>query len=481
MARLSERVVRGTLVTMGRRTAGALAVVALLASACGAKTGLLVAQSMRDAGAGGGMTSRDAGGWMDGARVADGEAGARDGAAESGAPLRDGAVVRVDGSSTVLDGAADVLGPVAGVAAGAEHTCVWRTTGQVQCWGRNDFGQAGTSASTPTVTAPVFVPGVRAVQMALGSRHTCALDADGAVACWGLNTWGMLGTAEPDQTERPQRVPGLPPIARLTAGWSHTCALAVGGEVYCWGKNDGGQIGIGTTADQHRPVRVASLDTAVDVTAGRSHTCAVTVDGVVYCWGGNAAGQLGFGTDGIAVLPLAVPGLGPMVVVRAGEASTCAVGSDGRLQCWGALGRTLLYCALPCPIGPCGGDGGTDDAHPFVAFAGHVDAIEVGRAHGCLVDATRALRCWGDSDRRQLGFRPTVNCDGSSCSGYGSCPFAPPTAVDGITSVASMAVGYDHSCAVDDRHFVYCWGDNTRAQTGSAGDVVSVPTRVMGI
>lgn len=46
------------------------------------------------------------------------------------------------------------------LSAGASHTCMINTCGQVQCWGRNDFGQASPPAGSFTqVTAgQVFTP-----------------------------------------------------------------------------------------------------------------------------------------------------------------------------------------------------------------------------------------------------------------------------------------------------------------------------------
>ena len=452
---------------------GAVAALVLLTAACGSKTGLLVDESTRDGAAGAAAGLGDAGRSMDGAPRGGDDAGALDGAAEAVDARADDGGTAVGGDG----GDADAIGPVAGVAAGAQHTCAWRATGEVECWGSNEFGQAGSPASALAVRTPTFVPGAVAVQMALGARHTCALDADGGVTCWGLNTWGMLGTDGPDHTDRPQRVPGLPPIARLAAGWSHTCAVAVGGEVFCWGKNDGGQIGSGTSADAHRPVLVGPIGPAVDVAAGRGHTCAVTADGLVYCWGANFADQRG--TDGGNVfLPVLVPDIRAMVAVRAGEASTCALGSDGRLRCWGELAHTASWCEYPCPPGACE----DRERHPVVAFPERVDDLCLGKRHACLVDAPLGLHCWGDNDRRQLGLDPTVGgCPGEVCTEADPCVVAAPAAVDGVHGVLSITAGREHTCAVDGRRAVYCWGDNRRLQAGSDGAFVPRPTRVPGI
>ncbi len=450
-------------------------------TACGSKTGLRVGTSRLDAssgsGAGGGASP---GRPVDGASPTD-----RDGAvggddvSDGGVPFADGSATRFDGSTGGGGGGGGyVVGPVDGVATGAEHTCVWRTTGEVQCWGNNEFGQAGAPPST-SVRTPTFVPGAVAVRMALGARHTCALDSAGSVTCWGLNTWGMLGVESPPQTDRPQRVAGLPPISRLAAGWSHTCALAVSGEVYCWGKNDAGQLGNFSTGDAHRPVRVRFLGPALDVTAGRANTCAITVDGGAYCWGANNAGELGYGGGGGSTfMPGRVPLPEAMTAVRAGDASGCALGTEGRLRCWGNAELSTYRCAPTCLPEFCDD---VDSRHPLVWFSGRVDEVALGRAHFCLIDGARALHCWGGNDRRQLGFDSGVACDESRCPAGLACTVSDPVSVAGVRDLTHVALGLDHTCAVDARHFVFCWGDNRRAQAGGAGPVVPYPSLVPGL
>lgn len=462
------------------RTIGVVNVIlaaALLLAACGSKTGLPVDELGTDSGTSTDRTATDAASGLDAARTAGDAAGTGDASTDGSAFVVDARVPRLDGSTIGFDGGGDPLGPVAGVAAGAHHTCVWRTTGQVQCWGRNANGQTGSPASV-RVTAPRFVPGVAAIEMALGARHTCAVDSDGVVKCWGLNTWGMLGVREPERTHRPTRVSGLPPISRLAGGWSHTCALSVSGEAFCWGKNDAGQIGNGTSLDQFRPVRVEGLESAVDVSVGRAHSCAVTVDGILRCWGANFAGQRGVGGEGNSVRPLTVPGIEPVIRVRAGYESTCVVTRDGRLRCWGRPLGTSPVCISGCRV-PWRCDDPSLDAHPIIPFAGSIARLAAGGQHACLVDTGGMLRCWGANDRRQLGLDPTEGCDRSFCAEDEACLVGAPTAVVG--DMARVALGLEHSCAVDDSHRVHCWGDNEWAQAGGSGAIVPRPTRVSGL
>ena len=74
------------------------------------------------------------------------------------------------------------------VAAGGYHSCALRRSGDLLCWGNNDYGQlnrAGDASATPTPAAS----GVRSVTA--GEGFTCATTA--TVSCWGRDDWGQRG------------------------------------------------------------------------------------------------------------------------------------------------------------------------------------------------------------------------------------------------------------------------------------------------
>ena len=85
------------------------------------------------------------------------------------------------------------------VSAGSDHTCALLTGGAVQCWGRNGSGQLGYGHDTRVgETDPhdaggnVMLAGP-AVEVAAGGDHTCARLDSGDVQCWGRNEYGQLG------------------------------------------------------------------------------------------------------------------------------------------------------------------------------------------------------------------------------------------------------------------------------------------------
>jgi alpha-tubulin suppressor-like RCC1 family protein len=229
---------------------------------------------------------------------------------------------------------------VAAIAAGDFHTCALMETGSVMCWGENENGQLGDGTSEARST-PVEVQLGEAVAtgVAAGTAHSCASTTSGEVLCWGSNQYGQLG----DGSEDPSRaVPGA--VAELTEGFTvlagkgdRTCVQGVDGMMYCWGQNKYGELGDGTHDVQPVPVLDSAVAEPVKVFGiGWSHTCGVMTDDTLFCWGWNFYGQLGEGSTANRREPDQVQGLyGVPVYVVGGGGHTCAILEDASVDCWG--------------------------------------------------------------------------------------------------------------------------------------------------
>lgn len=276
---------------------------------------------------------------------------------------------------------------------------------------------------------------------------SCAMAGNGP-HCWGNNNAGALGTGSttPAQSAVPLPVAFSNPAAvtSISAGDTFACAIRNGG-VYCWGTNNGAQLGLGTIDHQPHPTPtlIPSLSSGVtEIAAGATHACAIQ-NGVVKCWGQNAHGQIGNGAPITAASPATVLNIQPADAPRnltAGYFHTCVVkGSTGALYCWGSGLQGEL------------GTGGTASANVPSAVANmqsDVSAVSAGYAHTCAVKSGQAW-CWGKNNMGQLGIGTTSPFE-----------VLPKAVAQGNMTVASLAMGTYHGCLVNTSGAMYCFGQN---------------------
>ena len=144
--------------------------------------------------------------------------------------------------------------------AGGRHTCAMQDA-NVYCWGLNATGQLGNGgiADSPT---PVAVQSWNIAGISAGAAHTCLRTIPGEVECWGYNGLGQLGIGTLVDVDGPNGVPTIAAVTGIAAGAMHTCARTALGGIRCWGDNTDGQLGDGTTILRTRPVRVADIGPA---------------------------------------------------------------------------------------------------------------------------------------------------------------------------------------------------------------------------
>ena len=186
--------------------------------------------------------------------------------------------LRNDGSIVCRGGDDDFgpLDPPAGsfvhVSVGDRFGCALRSDGGVECWGKNDRGQALPPSGTFT-------------QMDAGHDHACGVRPDSTIQCWGGSDGG--------KTSAP---PGA--FTQVSAGSTQSCGRDVAGGVECWGYSYHGQA------------PPEGSDGFQSIAAGGS-PCAIRADGEVKCWGqGSPRGEF------------------------TQVSSNCGVRTDGSLDCW---------------------------------------------------------------------------------------------------------------------------------------------------
>jgi alpha-tubulin suppressor-like RCC1 family protein len=138
--------------------------------------------------------------------------------------------------------------------------CGVRVDNGVECWGLNDRGQTGDTASTVSYS-PNVLPLSGCIAVAVGRFHACAI-CDGSISCWGDNRFGQLGTGVIDAEPRPmpQVASGPPPQGawvQIVAGYQFTCARSDAGLSQCWGFDPHAALGNGARS-ANLPVTVTA-------------------------------------------------------------------------------------------------------------------------------------------------------------------------------------------------------------------------------
>ncbi len=428
----------------------------------------------------------------------------------------------------VVPTGAATLPPLTGVrsiTSGAANSCALLTSGKVDCWGDDQFGELGNAkyGRADNSAVPVAVKGVGGTgtldgvrSLAAGDFDVCALLTSGKVDCWGGPTPRF---AVPVAVKGVGGSGTLSDVASLIGGRNGFCALLASGGVDCWGAGNYGQLGNGTfytnpkDAGSAVPVAVegvggsgtlggvASLSTDSGV-----GFCALLTSGGVDCWGEGNYGQLGNGTfypfgnyGGGSAVPVAVEGVGGSGTLGgvasltsedydgSGGGDFCARLTSGKVVCWGygrfgQLGNGRLDTtgnqgsAFPVAVKGASGTGTLDGVASLITEDGTT----------CALLTSGKVDCWGLGYDGQVGngkFYTDGNAAGSAL----------PVAVEGVggtgtlAGVARLTGAALGSCALLTSGGVDCWGygyygelgDGTFYTRGNAGS--AVPVSVKGV
>jgi alpha-tubulin suppressor-like RCC1 family protein len=349
------------------------------------------------------------------------------------------------------------------VAAGQYHSLGLRADGTLYAWGKNAYGQLGSTTNNGSDTAnptPTLVPGIY-TQVAAGNDHSLGLRADGTLYAWGDNYESQLGNPVNSgldiPTTTPTQVAGI--YTQVVAGSYHTLALRADGSLWAWGYNGNGQLGF-RNGGASTPTPTQVPGTYSRVAAGGFHSLGLREDGTLYAWGNNSSGQLGNGTSQSTATPTPVPGT--YTRMAAGYSFTLGLRADGTLYAWGnnysgQLGNTV--------------NNGSGTANPTpIQVAGTYAQVAAGHSHSLALRADGALVTWGFNGNGELGSSTSVGT-------YTANPA--PTATGTALPTRSTAAGTDHGLAVRADGTLWSWGANDYGQLGNGTTTASpVPVQV---
>jgi alpha-tubulin suppressor-like RCC1 family protein len=178
----------------------------------------------------------------------------------------------------------------------------------------------------------------------------------------------------------------------------------------------------------------------------------------IWAWGYNDQGQLGSGTTTWRLTPGEVLDLPDATMVAAGTLHSLARRADGTVSAWGWDGQGQIGNGQPLA-----------NQHTPITVPGltNVASVAAGCGHSLARRTDGTVRAWGLNTSGQLG-------DGTTAS------YQPaPVAVSGLTTVAALAAGCDHSLAVRSNGTVQSWGADLFGQLGDDSALVSRRTPVV--
>ena len=175
--------------------------------------------------------------------------------------------------------------PYVSISASANSACAVGQTGQVYCWGSNDFGQLG-DGSTKSRATPVPIKSDRRFSsVSIGGHGACGLTANGNVLCWGRNDLGLIGDGKPrplNSFRSPEQISVSESFVSVSTGDDFACAVSTNEDVWCWGASWGN--GNPDNLSTSKPFVVRRAAGVVQVAAGRLGVCVLTTT-QIDCWG----------------------------------------------------------------------------------------------------------------------------------------------------------------------------------------------------
>ena len=205
----------------------------------------------------------------------------------------------------------------------------------------------------------------------------------------------------------------------------------------------------------------ARADGIASITSGSIHLCALTNTGGIKCWGDGRIGQLGnHAFHGCAAMHIPCSTL-PVDVVGLDHGVVELV-AGGDHSC-----ALLPGNHVQCWGASAAGQLGTVTTEICIINApcsttpvevegltGTVAHLAAGDSHTCAILDDASITCWGANGFGQLG-------DGTQAGR------ATPAAVPGLGGVIALSLGNTHSCALVEGGAVKCWGDNRLGELGA--------------
>ncbi len=364
---------------------------------------------------------------------------------------------------------------------GNQLTCSVMGDRTVRCLGSGARGNLGRFQGLP-------VNSLKEVkQIAMGRGFSCAIVGEkNEVFCFGRNDRGQLGNLSAAASVDPLPVldadngnAQLLDAKQITAGESHACALLKSGKAVCWGDNTFGQIGnpslqgvgLKTVLDNERSLKPFSG--IQEIVAGANSTCVIAKEArEAFCFGERfgSTRKLNWVPEGIEMSG-AIGNLSQIKAIGVGRGFACALGKSSQVYCWGINDMGQLGSQT-------NGAGTTkanlvEVSYPVETALTKIDALAVGDKHACALHRDeKTVYCWGDNRFGQLGNTSIRGLPEQVALGSNNLT---------LKGVRDLAAGTDRTCIISSRDEVFCWGNGADGILGSEKVISPYPVRVLDV
>ena len=426
-------------------------------------------------------------------------------------------------------GEVDVLSQVKQVVLGNGFGCALIRS-QVFCWGNNDHHQLGSNTQTTSTTKataveisyPIKSPLNKIESITAGDQHACALHRDeGTVFCWGDNTYGQLGNTSihglPEQVAVGPSNLSLKGAKFIAAGRERTCTIAMNDDLFCWGNGMHGILGDESISNAY-PSKVKDsnndpISASSSISIGYDHACVIGTDKKIFCFGLNQNGQIGSRTMGSSsksnVIGISTFNQKTCVIqgdkktiscfgeennpvpfqdalgVSVGKNHVCMINSDQQVQC-------IDYETKPASLT-------IIQTEKNTALKDISQLRSRGKWNCALTREKGEIWCWGELGKiqwplaKQIYFsgKPATDFIQLSISDHQICGIHGVSAevlcsmeldqssnninlqtllnTDGkpLLGTFSISSGKNHTCVLNDKNQIFCWGSNELGQLGA--------------
>ena len=351
------------------------------------------------------------------------------------------------------------------------RACAIFDNGMLQCWGGFNFkGELG-QGHKGKPAMPNWVKGIRGVKkVSLARYSSCAIVDSGELHCWGENNF--LEADARSEFTTPIRVPDLSGVVDVGVSDRHGCAVERGGAMYCWGNNSEGQLGFGAAEvgkTFKKPMQVAGIVDAVGVAVSDSITIAWTKGGDLYRWGTASDASRSYAD----ATPRKMAILSGVQWAEVEMQEACALLSAGAVRCFSHETLQDFLAGKEHDFGPELADFASAVSRKKVhsipknfvypdgrGIFGVIDMAVFNHDASAVTDKGEVYS-WGSAERGTVG-RPERTKG-----------FFPPTLIQGFTNAVAIAGSFRHRCALEKSGEVRCFGDRVFLGVDSPQDSTS--------